>query len=208
MEPPSHHNHLWPLFCDHLGEQVPEENFWTLWCKGRLTEADILTIWLRAIQSGLTTTHLHHPPFFTGRKPCLPCNQQCQSKGQWKQPVYRSDVFPVIQTPVSKHWNEYFVLYKEIHLLSALWHCWLVVRKSMQPVKLSDEVLAWLSVCSEVQMICIWSSWCHCHPIISCFVKIQNGLPIWCHLTQVVLEREAPLHAIFLVTCSELSANM
>jgi len=24
--------------------------------------------------------------------------------------------------------------------------------------KLSDEVLVWLSVCSEVQMICIWSS--------------------------------------------------
>jgi len=39
-----------------------------------------------------------------------------------------------------------------------------------------DEVLAWLSVLSEVQMICIWSSWCHCHPIISCFVKIQIGL--------------------------------
>jgi len=30
--------------------------------------------------------------------------------------------------------------------------------------ELSDEVLAWLSVCSEVQMICIWCSWCHCHP--------------------------------------------
>jgi len=42
--------------------------------------------------------------------------------------------------------------------------------------KLSDEVLAWLSVWSEVQMICIWSSWCHCHPIISCFIKIQIGL--------------------------------
>jgi len=25
-------------------------------------------------------------------------------------------------------------------------------------------------------MICIWSSWCHCHPIISCHIKIQNGL--------------------------------
>ena len=37
-------------------------------------------------------------------------------------------------------------------------------------------MLAWLSVWSEVQMICIWSSWCHCHPIISCFIKIQNGL--------------------------------
>jgi len=24
-------------------------------------------------------------------------------------------------------------------------------------------------------MICIWSSWCHCHPIISCASKIQNG---------------------------------
>jgi len=35
--------------------------------------------------------------------------------------------------------------------------------------KLSDEVLAWLSVWIEVQMICIWSSWCHCHPVISCF---------------------------------------
>ena len=23
-------------------------------------------------------------------------------------------------------------------------------------------------------MICTWSSWCHCHPIISCFIKIQT----------------------------------
>jgi len=44
--------------------------------------------------------------------------------------------------------------------------------------KLIDEVLAWLPVCSEVQMICIWSSWRHCHPIISCFVKIQIGLTV------------------------------
>ena len=34
---------------------------------------------------------------------------------------------------------------------------------------LSDEVLAWLSVWSEVQMTCIWSSWCHCHPITPTF---------------------------------------
>ena len=37
-------------------------------------------------------------------------------------------------------------------------------------------MLAWLSVWSEVQMICIWSSWYHFHPIISCFIKIQIGL--------------------------------
>jgi len=50
---------------------------------------------------------------------------------------------------------------------------------------LSGEVLAWLSVWSEVQMICMWSSWCHCHPIISCSSKIQNDLHFWCRLTQV-----------------------
>jgi len=54
---------------------------------------------------------------------------------------------------------------------------------------LVSEVLAWLSVWSEVQMIFIWSSWCHCHLIISCFIKILNGLPFWCRLTQVVLEK-------------------
>jgi len=41
---------------------------------------------------------------------------------------------------------------------------------------LSDDVLAWLSVCSEVQKTCIWSSWCYCNPTISCFIKIQIGL--------------------------------
>jgi len=35
---------LRPFFRDHPGEPVPEESFWTLWCKGRLTEADTLTI--------------------------------------------------------------------------------------------------------------------------------------------------------------------
>jgi len=29
--------------------------------------------------------------------------------------------------------------------------------------KLIDEVLAWLPAWGEVQMICIWSIWCHCH---------------------------------------------
>jgi len=71
---------LRPFFRDHPGEPVPEENFWTLWYKGRLTEADILTIQLGATPSGLTSAYLHHPPiFFTGRMPFLPPNQQHQS---------------------------------------------------------------------------------------------------------------------------------
>jgi len=67
------------FFRDHPGEPVPEENFWTLWCKGRLTEADTPIIRLGATSSGLTSAHLHRPPFFTGRMPILPPNQQCQS---------------------------------------------------------------------------------------------------------------------------------
>jgi len=38
------------------------ELLWTLWCKGRLTEADTLTIRLAATPSRLTSAHLHHPP--------------------------------------------------------------------------------------------------------------------------------------------------
>jgi len=52
------------FFRDHPGEPVPEENFWTLWCKGRLTEADTPTIRLGATPSGLNSAHLHHTPIF------------------------------------------------------------------------------------------------------------------------------------------------
>jgi len=61
-----------------------------------------------------------------------------------------------------------------LHILpSVLWHCRLGASKSIRPVKI-DEVLAWLSVWSEVQIICIWFSRCHCHPI-SCLIEMQNG---------------------------------
>jgi len=68
--------------------------------------------------------------------------------------------------------------------------------------KLSDEVLAWISVCSQVQIICIWSSWCHCHPIISCFIKITNGLTFLVPLNQTVLEKTA-LNVCLCVTFME-----
>jgi len=69
---------LRPFFRDHQGEPVPEENFWTLWCKGRLTEADTPTIRLGATPSGLSSFHLHHPPIFyrpeAGCPSCRPTN--------------------------------------------------------------------------------------------------------------------------------------
>jgi len=67
---------LWPFFLDHPGEPVPEDNFWTLWCKGRLTEGDTLTIWLGATPSRLSSANLQHPPIFlqTGCHSCHPTN--------------------------------------------------------------------------------------------------------------------------------------
>jgi len=43
---------------------------------------------------------------------------------------------------------------------------------------MSDVVLVWLPIWSKVQMVCIWFSWCHCHPVICCFTKIQIGLTL------------------------------
>ena len=58
--------------------------------------------------------------------------------------------------------------------------------------KLSDEVLVWLSVWSEVQIVFMWSSWCHCHPktvsSLASFIS-RLVLPFWCQLTQVVIEK-------------------
>ena len=55
---------------------MSEENFRTLWCKGRLTEADTPTIRVGATPSGLTSAHLHHPPIFlqAGCPSCRPTN--------------------------------------------------------------------------------------------------------------------------------------
>jgi len=80
---PPHHNRFTALFLKHPGEPAPEENFCTLWWKGRLTEADTLTIRLGATPSGLTSAHLHHPPIF-----------------------YRPETLPATQPTVSKHWRQ------------------------------------------------------------------------------------------------------
>jgi len=74
-----HHNRFTALFRDHPAEPVPEENFWTLWCKGRFIEAYTLTIRLGATPSGLTSAHLHHPRRTTGAQ------QPCKNTEQYQQ---------------------------------------------------------------------------------------------------------------------------
>jgi len=72
---------LRPFFQDHLGEPVPEENFWTLWCKGRLTEADV-----SANPAGRHSIRTNHcPP--------LPSSPY----------FYRPDALPAAEPTASKH---------------------------------------------------------------------------------------------------------
>ena len=55
--------------------------------------------------------------------------------------------------------------------------------------KLSGGVLAWLSVCSEVQT-CIWPSGFHCHSPSLASVKSRLVLPFWYRLTRVIPDKE------------------
>ena len=89
-------------------------------------------------------------------------------------------------------------------LPSVLWHCWLGGRKGIRPVKnLSSEVLAWLSVWSEVQT-CIWPSWYHCRSLCLAPVKSRLLLPFWYRLTWVVPDK-GPLKGCVCVCVSALS---
>jgi len=63
---------LRPFFRDQPGEPVPKENFWTLWCKERLTEADTLAIRLGTTPSRLTSAYLHHRPHLFYRPDAFP----------------------------------------------------------------------------------------------------------------------------------------
>ena len=78
----------------------------------------------------------------------------------------------------------------------------LVGRQGGHPTckKLSGEVLAWLSVWSEVQT-CIWPSWCHCHLMSLASVKSRLVLPFWYRLTWIVPDK-GPLNGCVCVYVS------
>jgi len=62
------------FFRDHPGEPVPEENFLDFMVQGKI-DRDTQTIQLGATPSGLTSAHLHHPPFLqAGCLSCRPTN--------------------------------------------------------------------------------------------------------------------------------------
>ena len=71
---------------------------------------------------------------------------------------------------------------------------------------LSGGVLAWLSVCSEVQT-CIWPSWCHCHSLSLASVKSRLLVPFWYRLTRVVLDK-GTLNGCVWSHCSKLPSRL
>jgi len=101
------------LFRNHPGEPVLDENFWSLWFKGRLTEADTPTIRLGTTPSGLTSAHLHHPPFFY-RPDALPATQPTASKHEgW----FRNHI-PYFHLTISELFSRYQLILEEF---SELW---------------------------------------------------------------------------------------
>ena len=82
-----HHNHhtttiLLSFFWDHPDEPVPEENFWTFWCKRRLTVADTQTIRLGATPSRLTSAHRYHPTRVTSQMESRLIQPFCTAHGR------------------------------------------------------------------------------------------------------------------------------
>ena len=72
-----------------------------------------------------------------------------------------------------------------------LWRCWLGISKNIRPVKIEWWGVVWLSVWSEVQIVCIWSAGASAipkpHHLFS--FKSRLVLPFWYQLTHIVLER-------------------
>jgi len=94
-----------------------------------------------------------------------------------------------INIPFTWHWNKHakntiliafsaltlLVRHQEEHLVCKNWatRCW----------------CGYLSGASEVQTVCIWSSWCHCHPETPSSLALFKSRLFWYWLTQVVLEK-------------------
>ena len=96
------------------------------------------------------------------------------------------------QAAGSQPWNDWIIRSYSYSRISVVSHAFSALTMLVgQPVKLSDGVLAWLSVLSvrsEVQTR-IWLSWCHCHSQSLASVKSRLVLPFWYRLTRVVPDK-------------------
>jgi len=78
----------------------------------------------------------------------------------------------------------------------------------MASKKLSVKVLMWLSVWCRVQIMCIWSSWCHCHLIISCLISEGSIYSIFLVLAYVCCPGKEDTKWVFFLSPLVLNKNM
>ena len=96
--------------------------------------------------------------------------------------------------PVKIEWRGVGVVIQHLWSFQRLWSY--PAPLNLRPygaIQICLLLLLLLSVWSEVQIVCIWSSWCHCHPKIPSSLasfKSRLVLPFWYQLTHVVLERK------------------
>ena len=106
---PHYHTHtttiLLPFFLDHPGEPVPEENFWTLWCKGRLTKADTPSSWapLHLDKSVPSSTIPHYLQLVSWSLTSLFSTNMAISETTI---FYRPNALPAAQPTESKYWRQ------------------------------------------------------------------------------------------------------
>jgi len=104
------------------------------------------------------------------------------------------------------------MLYRVLH--SVIWHCWLGIRKSIWPAKYW-VLRSWHDYLSGTR--CKWFAYCPADttatPIISCFIKIHNGLafPFLCQHEHYVLKKR-PLNwslsiVVYYIQIANCSAN-
>jgi len=107
-------------------------------------------------------------------------------------------------------------------LLSVLWHCWRLVSRrisGMEKSCLSVEMLAWLSVLSRLQMICVWSSlvqWSVGSPfccqltersteVIKCVSAVTTTVLLFCHACSLVCNVAVAQCCIATLSCSVIA---
>jgi len=144
-------------------------------CQTGLTTGCI-PVWQPVVSCIQTFNWLSNPfdnPLTTG---CIVytavCQTGCQTFVYTIQPVVKRVIQPVWQPVVScKRGITMFSRVSRIlscivvHTVAFSALTLLVGCKSIWPViSWVMRCLAWLSVCSKVQMVCMWSTWCHCHP--------------------------------------------
>ena len=96
-------------------------------------------------------------------------------------------------------------LEKRLQETGVYWHYFLGVGKGIRPVKIDWWGVGVVICLERIQIVCMCSSWCHCHPktrsLSLASFKSRLVLLFWYWLTQVVLEKR------LLNGCSSFSSS-